>query len=420
LNNFVKQRDAKRKNSEGIMENSKLKSTILSIVVVVLFILTALSAFIIPTLVEATEMKVAEAATDFKLVGKAAYLLDYGTGTVIYSRNENERLPIASMVKIMTATLTLEAVERGDVSLDDDVVISENAASMGGSQVFLDAGTTHKLGDLLRTVIVASANDSCVALAEHIDGSVEGFVTRMNARAKELGMTNTAFKNCTGLPCAESFSCAKDVSLMFRRLLDFPTYFEFAKVWLEDYRHPDGRTTTITNTNKLIRFYEGCDGGKTGFTSEAKFCLAATAKRNNMRVVAVIIGADSSKNRNAAISSMFDYCFANYSNETLLKAGENFENSVEVVGGKSSSIDLTVARDVSQFMSKQESGKFELKFELPDKIKAPVEIGDAVGKVYLLKDGVVISETEVIANSEVKRMTLFDAIIEIGRHWQTR
>jgi len=398
------------------MKSSKIKLSIMSSVVVIMFII----ATVITALATVAPAYVAEAATDFKSVGKSAYLMDYATGTVIYSRNENERLPIASMVKIMTALLTFEAIDRGEISLDDDVNISENASSMGGSQVFLDADTTHKLGNLLRTVIVASANDSCVALAEHISGSVEAFVAKMNARAKELGMENTSFKNCTGLPAAEAYSCAKDASTMFAQLIKYPVYFEYAKVWLEDYEHPDGRKTTITNTNKLVRFYNGCDGGKTGFTSEAKFCLTATAKRNGMRVIAVMIGADSSKNRNAAISAMFDYAFANYSNEILLKAGENIENNVEILGGKQKHISLTVEQDVAQFMSRKEGGSYELKFELPDSIKAPVKNGDKVGKVYLVKDGVIVSETAVIANETVERMSLFDAITEIGKQWSTQ
>ena len=394
---------------------NKIKISIMSIAVVAMFIIATLFA----TFASTAAALVAEAATDFRSVGKAAYLLDYGTCTVIYSRNENQRLPIASMMKIMTALLTFEAIERGDVTLDDEVKISENAASMGGSQVFLDADTTHKLGDLLRTVIVASANDSCVALAEHIEGSVGGFVAKMNARAKELGMNNTAFKNCTGLPAAEAYSSAKDVSIMFAQLMKYPVYFENAKVWFEDYEHPDGRKTTITNTNKLVKFYNGCDGGKTGYTSEAKFCLSATAKRQNMRIIAVMIGADSSKVRNAAVSAMFDYAFANYSNQVLLKAGENIENSVEVLGGKKNKLALTVERDVAQFMSRQEGGKFELKYELPNSVKAPIKTGDAVGKVYLVKDGVIMTETNVIANETVERMSLFDAIGIIGKYWST-
>lgn len=388
----------------------------MSISVVAAFIIATVLAAIVPITVK----NVAEAATDFRSVGKSAYLMDYGTGTVIYKRNENERLPIASMMKIMTVLLTLEAVERGDATLEDDVLVSETAASMGGSQVFLDANTTHKLKDLLRTVIVASANDSCVALAEHLEGSVGGFVSKMNARAKELGMENTNFKNCTGLPAAEAYSCAKDVSVMFYQLMKYPVYFENAKVWLEDYAHPDGRKTTITNTNKLVRFYNGCDGGKTGYTSEAKFCLSATAVRDNMRVIAVVIGADSAKTRNAAVSAMFDYAFANYSNKILLKAGENIENSVEVLGGKKQNVALTVERDVAQFMSRNDDGSYELKYELPYSVKAPLKAGDSVGKVYLVKDGVIVSETNVIANETVERMSLFDAIGIIGKHWSTQ
>lgn len=395
---------------------NKLKSSIMSIFVVAAFVIATLIA----TFASTADMFVAEAATDFRSIGKAAYLIDYGTGSVIYARNENDRLPIASMMKIMTVLLTFEAVERGEASLDDDVAVSENASSMGGSQVFLDANTTHKLGDLLRTVIVASANDSCVAIAEHLEGSVEGFVAKMNARAKELGMNDTSFKNCTGLPAAEAYSSARDVSVMFSKLMKYPVYFEYAKVWLEDYAHPDGRKTTITNTNKLVKFYNGCDGGKTGYTSEAKFCLSATAMRNGMRVIAVVIGADSSKVRNSAVSAMFDYAFANYSNQILLKAGENMENNLEVTGGKSNRIALTVDRDLTQFISKQDSGKYEVKVELPGSVKAPVKAGDAVGKAYLVKDGVVVNEVTVVANETVERMSLFDAIGIIGKNWSTQ
>lgn len=389
----------------------------ITVAITVIAVCLAMFTGIVVSCVFPSAANVASAAVDFRSTGKSAYLLDAATGSVIYARNENDRLPIASMVKIMTTLLTLEAVDRGDITLDDDVSVSEEAAGMGGSQVFLDAGSTHKAGDLLKTVIVASANDSCVALAEHICGSVSAFVNKMNERAKQLGMNNTQFKNCTGLPAAESFSCAKDVATMFCELITHPQYFEYAHIWLEDYQHPDGRTTTITNTNKLVRFYNGCDGGKTGFTSEAKFCLSATAVRENMRVIAVMIGADSSKSRNAAISGMFDYAFANYSNKILLKAGEDLQERMDVVGGKQSSISLTVANDVAQFMSKEDNSAYDLKYELPSGVKAPVKAGDVVGYVYLTKDGTVLSKTAIIANENVERMSLFDAIKEIGKYW---
>ncbi len=360
------------------------------------------------------------ATSTFENVGKSQYLVDSASGSVIYARNENERLPIASMVKIMTTLLTLESVERGELSLDDDVCISENSASMGGSQVFLDANTKHKVKDLLKSIIVASANDSCVALAEHIAGSVDSFVARMNERAKALEMNNTHFANCTGLPAPESFSCAKDVSIMFRELINHGEYFNYSNVWLEDYKHPDGRVTSITNTNKLIKFYNGCDGGKTGFTSEAKFCLSATAKRADMRVIAVVIGAESAKVRNAAISAMFDYAFANYTNKVLLKAGEPLDELVSVRAGKQDYIRVGVGSDVTQFMKKNDNASYELRYEYVSDIKAPLEKGDEVGRVYLLKDNVVVSKTSIISLDDVEKKNLFDAIKDIGKHWSIR
>ena len=376
-------------------------------------VLAVVSAVACVTYAPATAL----AEETFSVEGKAAYLADYATGTVLYAKNEHDRLPIASMVKIMTALLTVEAVDAGELSLDEEVFVSENAAGMGGSQVFLDANTRHKAGDLLKSVIVASANDSCVALAERICGSTEGFVKRMNARAAELGMKDTHFANCTGLPAAEGFSSAHDVAVMFGELIRHPVYFDFSKIWLEDYVHPDGRTTSMTNTNKLVRFYNGCDGGKTGFTSEAKFCLAATAQRVGMRVIAVEIGGDSSQGRFNAVSSMFNHAFGNYEVKTLLRAGDPVENYVKVSAGKKKNVELTVNKDVAVFGERGNSSEYELKFELPDKIKAPVAKGDIVGKGYIVRDGEVTGEFEVVAAEDVKRASLLDLIRRIGsRH----
>lgn len=360
------------------------------------------------------------ASVDFKSVGKAGYLVDVNSGYVLYERNQNERLPIASMVKIMTTLLAFEAVENGEISLDDDVTISENSAGMGGSQVFLDAGSVHKLKELVKSIIVASANDSCVAVAEHICGSSERFVARMNDRAKSLGMSNTQFKNCTGLPCAESFSCAKDVATMFAKLIEHPLYFEFAKIWLEDYVHPDGRVTSITNTNKLVRFYNGCDGGKTGFTSEAKFCLSATAKRNDMRVIAVVIGADSSKVRNSAVSAMFDYAFSNFSNEIMLKQGERLDIDVKVISGKQGQVAVGSQGNLTRFVARDDNAVYDVKFEVVDSVKAPVKEGDVLGKAHLVKDGVVVDSVNVVALESVDSRTYFDVIGDIARNWATQ
>ena len=381
-----------------------LKNLLVVLAVALFAVCAAVSAVFVPT----------ARAEGFSAEGRSAYLVDAATFTPLYAKNENERLPIASMVKIMTVLLTLEAVDRGELSLDEKVPVSENAASMGGSQVFLDAGTEHRAGDLLKSVIVASANDSCVALAERVSGSVEGFVSDMNARAAELGMKDTRFANCTGLPAAESFSTAHDVALMFREVIRHPVYFEDAGVWLEDYVHPDGRTTVMTNTNKLVKFYNGCDGGKTGFTSEAKFCLAATAARDGMRVIAVVAGADSSKSRFNAVSSMFNHAFGSFKAEKLLGAGELAAQRVKVAGGKERSVGVTVSEDIVRLAPRSDKAAAELRLELPDKVKAPVRKGDVVGKGYLVVDGTAVREFDLVAAEDVARASIWDLFRRIG------
>lgn len=381
-----------------------LKNLLVVLAVALFAVCAAASAVFVPT----------ASAEGFSAEGRSAYLVDAATFTPLYAKNENERLPIASMVKIMTVLLTLEAVDRGELSLDEKVPVSENAASMGGSQVFLDAGTEHRAGDLLKSVIVASANDSCVALAERVSGSVEGFVSDMNARAAELGMKDTRFANCTGLPAAESFSTAHDVALMFREVIRHPVYFEDAGVWLEDYVHPDGRTTVMTNTNKLVKFYNGCDGGKTGFTSEAKFCLAATAERDGMRVIAVVAGADSSKSRFNAVSSMFNHAFGSFKAEKLLGAGELAAQRVKVAGGKERSVGVTVSEDIVRLAPRSDKAAAELRLELPDKVKAPVIKGDVVGKGYVVVDGTAVREFDLVAAEDVARASIWDLFRRIG------
>ena len=395
---------------------TKLKANIAIVLLIALFIAACVFASVFPYV---TKVAHAEDSRKFETVGKSAYLVDYVSGSVMYARNENERLPIASMVKIMTANLVFEAIERGELSLDDEVTVSQNSASMGGSQVFLDADSKHKVGDLLRTVVVASANDSCVALAEHIDGSVERFVARMNERARELGMKDTRFVNCTGLPAPGGYSSAKDASVMFGELIKHPVFFEYAKVWMEDYKHPSGRTTSISNTNKLVKFYKDCDGGKTGFTSEAKFCLTATAKRDDMRVIAVIIGADSSQNRNAAVSQMFDYAFAGFENKVLKKAGEPIDGTVEVLGGKQKSVKAMLNSDAVAFGEKNGKSSAELRYDIKKSVKAPIKAGDVIGKAYLIKDGIVVKEEDVVAYESVERKSLFDAIRDVAHAWPT-
>ncbi|MDE6294051.1 MAG: D-alanyl-D-alanine carboxypeptidase, partial [Clostridiales bacterium] len=203
---------------------------------------------------------------------KAAMLLDANTGTVVFEKNTKQHLQIASMVKIMTLGLAFDEIARREIPLDTTVTASENAASMGGSQAFLDANADYRLDELLKSIVVASANDSCVAVAEYLYGSVDAFVAAMNERATEMGLNDTKFVNCTGLPKEGQYSCAADVAVMFKNLMAHEKFYDYAKVWMYDFEHPGGRVTGLTNTNKLIRFYDGCDGGKTGYTDEARSC----------------------------------------------------------------------------------------------------------------------------------------------------
>ena len=357
------------------------------------------------------------ASANAECKGKACYLVDSATGTEMYQHNADKRLPIASMVKIMTCLIAFEAIERGDLSLDENIVVSDEASGMGGSQVFLDAGKEYKVGELLKSVVVASANDSCVAIAERLSGSVGGFVKDMNKRAKELGMNNTNFVNCTGLPAPENYSSAKDVSIMFRELIKHPIYFDFSRIWLEDFVHPDGRATTMTNTNKLVKFYEGCDGGKTGFTSEAMFCLSATAQRNGLRVVAVVIGSESSKDRFNAVSNLFGYAFSNYSAQVIHSKEILIDNSIRVVGGKQKTISVGVQDDIKALVKKGDDGEYQVHFKLPDKVKAPIKTGDVVGTAYLTRNGEVVAEYDIVSREDIERGSFFDLLKNICCDW---
>ena len=394
--------------SEKSLKNRLAK--IVGFAVIFLFSLTILST-LLPT------GKNVAFADEIKVNGKAVYLVDSATGTEMYSSRSDDRLPIASMVKIMTTLLALESVDRGELSLDEMVPVSDVAASMGGSQVFLDSGKEYKAGELIKSIIVASANDSCVAMAERLSGSIEGFVKDMNERAKALGMNNTNFVNCTGLPAPESYSSAKDVSIMFRELIKHPKYFEYAGIWLEDFVHPDGRTTSMTNTNKLVRFYNGCDGGKTGFTSEAKFCLSATAERNGLRVVAVVIGADSSKERFASVSNLFGYAFSNYSAKVIQSKDDCIENSIRVLGGRENGISVAVKEDFKALVKKGDDGEYKVHFNLPATVKAPIVRGGEIGKAYLTRNGEVIGECPVVSMVDVEKARYSDTLKHICDEW---
>ncbi len=347
---------------------------------------------------------------------KSAYLMDSASGECIYKENETARMPIASVCKVMTLTLCFDAIESGKLALTDSITASDNAAGMGGSQVFLGSGCQYTLDQLLKSIVVCSANDSCVAVSEAVAGSEENFVAKMNQRAEELGCNDTLFANCTGLPKPNQYSCARDVALMFRNLLNYENYFNYSKVWLEDFVHPDNRTTSMTNTNKLLKKYSLCDGGKTGFTNEAGFCLAATAKKDTLRLVSVVLGADSSDNRFASTVNMFNFGFANYKNKIILDKDVTLNDEFTVAGGKKKSFAVCPERNCYVFAAANETPDITHKV-ISYKIKAPVAKGQVVGQIEVYKNGVLYDTVNVVSAEEVKKAGFGDNFRNISDNW---
>ncbi len=347
---------------------------------------------------------------------KSAYLCDYYSGECVYKENETKRLPIASVCKVMTLTLCFEAVEEGKLSLDDSIRVSERAAGMGGSQVFLQSGLSYPLDELVKSIIVCSANDSCVAVSEAVSGSEEAFVAKMNKRAEELGCEDTLFSNCTGLPKETQYSCAKDVAIMFSNLIKHEEYFKYSKIWLEDFIHPDERKTTITNTNKLIRKYSPCDGGKTGFTNEAGFCLAATAEKDNSRLIAVVLGADTGDNRFDSVIKMFDYGFANYKNKIVLDSTVNLNERLCVDGGKKDCIAVRPERSSYIFSANGANDEITRNVVF-ERAKAPVSKGESVGYVEIYKNGIISDKVNLVAAEDVEKRNFGDNFKKAAHDW---
>ncbi len=347
---------------------------------------------------------------------KSAYLCDFNSGECIYKLNETERMPIASVCKVMTLTLCFDAIAEGRLSLTDNITVSERAAGMGGSQVFLQTGLSYPLSELIKSIIVCSANDSCVAVSECISGSEESFVAAMNKRAEELGCADTLFSNCTGLPKETQYSCAKDVAVMFTNLIRNEEYFKYSKIWLEDFSHPDNRTTSITNTNKLIRKYSACDGGKTGFTNQAGFCLASTAKKDSMRLVSVVLGADNSDNRFKSAINMFNYGFANYKNAVVLDKSVNLNDKFSVDCSKKTAISVHPARSSYVFTASNATPEIE-RHVIAHDLKAPVKKGDVVGHIEIYKDGILYDTVELLAAEDADKATYGDFFKKVAQNW---
>ena len=356
------------------------------------------------------------AAAEVDLASKSACLVDFSSGQVLYQKDATLHLPVASMVKMMTILLTLEEYQKGNLTDETMIGTTENASSMGGSQVFIDPYVQYSAKDMLKSVIMASANDASVALAEHISGSEDNFVVRMNERAKQLGMNDTNYVNCTGLPAPEQYSCAKDSAIVLKEVSKFDKYHQFSTIWMDELVHPSGRKTELVNTNRLVRYYEGCDGGKTGSTNEAGCCLAATAKRNNMRLISVVIGAKNSQTRFNECSKLFNYGFANFENKSLLDSTCAIK-SLAVSKGKVDSAEIYACEDYSVTSKKGKQNEFEIDYILPEKLSAPTKAGDIVGKAVVSKGGVVVKEIDLTVKNDIEPLSLKDCFEKIAYSW---
>ena len=347
----------------------------------------------------------------------AALLLEPESGQILFEMNADAPRAVASVTKVMTILLTLEAIEQGRISVDQSVAISEKASGMGGSQVLLDTGEVQTVDVLLKSMIVGSANDASVALAELMYGSQELCVDQMNARAAELGMAHTHFVNCTGLPAEGQHTTARDVARMTMAMLRHELYFHYSGIWLDEVDHGDGRVTQLTNTNKLIRLYDGCDGGKTGSTDEALYCIAATARRGDMRLIAVVLGVPSGSERFDLAAKMFDYGFANYRLYPVAQRGTKIKGMLPVEGGRPDGVSLVLDGDLTLLVTKGSEQDVSLVPELPDRVEAPVAAGDLIGYVRVEQGGRTLAKLPVVAASAAEIKGFDGNLKKLLRHW---
>lgn len=341
----------------------------------------------------------AEGNTDLGLNAKSAILMEESTGNILYESNPDERLPIASVTKVMTMLLIMEAVDSEKISLDDMVTVSENAMSYGGSTMFLETGEQLTVNDMLKGIAVASANDGCVAMAEHLAGSESAFVDMMNEKAKELGMENTHFMNTNGLDEDDHYSSARDVAIMSRELMKHETIFNYTSIWMDTLR---GGKFQLANTNKLIRFYDGANGLKTGSTSKALCCLSAAAKRNDMQLIAVVLGAPTSAERFASAKSLLDYGFANYAVNTQITAGDEVQN-IAVEKGVDKEVGVVAGDSCSTLVKKGQEDNITKEIKIDETITAPIEAGQKIGTMTISRDGEVIADIDLNASSAVEK-----------------
>lgn len=378
-----------------------------------------LSIFILITAIIVLNLPiVVNSDNEISLNCRSALLMEASTGEIIYEMNSHDKLEPASVTKIMTMLLTMEALDSGRITLDDKVIISRKASKMTGTCLLLEEGEVRTVNDLLTGIAVESANDASVAIAEHIAGSEEEFVNMMNKRAKELGMADTHFKNPHGLHEEGHVTCAHDIAIMSRELLNHEKIFDYISIYMTKVTvgKKNNVVRELANKNKMVRFYDDVDGIKTGFTENAMYCISATAKRNNLRFISVIMGAPSTGSRNNDARKLLDYGFANYSTYTVGKKGDVIK-TIEVSKGNKTSINAVFDNDVNVLIRKGEEKQIEPKFILPDKISAPIAKGDKLGELLITKNGETIQNITIVSQEDVPKASFINNILKALRYW---
>lgn len=366
---------------------------------------------VIPTWSETIEtMAKIENKTNLELDSQGAILIDENTGTILYTKNEHEKLRPASVTKVMTILLIMESLEKGEIALTDKVPCSARAREMGGSQIWLDETETLTVHEMLKAICVVSANDCCVAMSEFIAGSEEMFVEKMNARAQELGMNDTTFKNCHGIDEDGHLTSAHDIALMSRELSkNHPKVHEYTKIWMDSLR--DGKSELV-NTNKLIRFYSGCTGLKTGSTSLAMFNLSATATRNDLSLIAVVMKGSTSQNRFNDATKLLDYGFANFSNKVIVRANEKID-TISIEKAKKNTVDIVTESDFSVLLNKGDEKNIRIENVLNENISAPLEYYEVVGVQRCYLNDELIGEVNLVSSEKIESKSWHDFIIQL-------
>ncbi|KYG30731.1 D-alanyl-D-alanine carboxypeptidase family protein [Alkalihalobacillus trypoxylicola] len=332
----------------------------------------------------------------------SAIVIERDTGQVLFEKNSHEQLPPASMTKIMTMLLIMERIDNGTLSYDEKVRTSENAASMGGSQVFLEPGEEMTVTEMLKAIAVASGNDASVAMAEHIAGTEEEFVSLMNDKAKELGLKNTNFINSNGLPAENHYTTAHDLAVISKELLKYEDITKFTSIYEDYLRKGTDKEFWLVNTNKLVKFYDGVDGLKTGFTKEAMYCLTATAEKNGMRVISIVMGAPTPKERNSQITEMLDYSFSQYMTHPMYEK-DQLMGEIEIIKGDKKVVSVLTSESISLLTKKGESvDEVVERIKWNDELRAPIQKGEQVATLILEQDGKILSESPLVAADDVE------------------